>query len=138
MAILKMEGAAMFNFVVSEANDWRSRDEVEVTNTGDEPMLAGTVLSAGSGDNPATGWASGAALGILGQSLAAGETAKRTIIARDAEVNGHMLAAGEATDAAVDTALSALGIVVRRNKGLVIDPVNQLGGLPEEEPEETP
>lgn len=133
MAILKMQGGQMFNFVVSESNDWRSRDEVEVTNTGTEPMLAGTLLSAGATANdPLVARAAGAAVGILGQTVNPGETVKRTAITRDAEVNFHFLQVGEATPEAIATALRPLGIIVRWNVGLRIDPVNQLGGLPDE------
>ena len=129
MAIMKMEGGPKFGFLVSEANDWRSRDEVEVDNSaGTEPLLAGSLLAAGAtATDPAVAWASGATTGILAQTVPAGETAKRTIISREAEVNGAMLVVPDgSTLAAATTALADLQIIVRTNKGLKIDPVNQI------------
>lgn len=125
MTILKMEGAMMFNFLLSEANDWRSRDQIEVDNSdGEEPLLAGSLLAAGATSaDPAVAWASGASIGILGQTVAAGETGRRTVITRDAEVRGPGLVVPDAsTLALVSAALLARGIVVRTNEGLKIEP----------------
>ena len=122
MAIIKSV-RTMFHFVVSEANDWRSRDEVDVAapaNAGDpeSSLPAATILAAGAtAADPLVPWTgTGAVKGILGQAVPQGETAKRTIIARDAEVCGedleHVFPNGVTLAGAV-VALAAIGIIVR-------------------------
>lgn len=111
-----------FHFLLSEANDWRSRDEVEVeAATGSDDLLAGSILQAGAtAADPLVVRTTGAAVGILCQSVKAGETAKRTIIARDAEVVGEDLVIASGDDAptqakvdALKPILAPLGIIVR-------------------------
>lgn len=86
------EGVRDAAFLISEANDWRSRDEVTVTATGaalDAGTVLGKITSTGKyvlHDNAAVDGSENAAA-ILLTSIGA-EEATRTIIARDAEVNG--------------------------------------------------
>lgn len=130
MTILKKISQTTFGFLVSEANDWRSRDEVEVAVTGtggnEEYMLAGTILAAGAtAADPVVAWTgSGDAIGILGQTTAVredDEPVRVTAITRDAEVKGADLVYPEAASAdAVAATLRKLGIIVRVNKGLKI------------------
>ena len=121
------EGARKAEFLVSEANDWRSRDGITVTVPANTTLAAGTLL----GQITATGLFvrhnAGAAngsqneAGVLFQNLV-NETGspvdmEATNIARDAEVNGSDLTYEVGADAAQITtsnaALKALGIVVR-------------------------
>lgn len=116
------EGNRKAEFLVSEANDYRARDEATVTvATGGD--VAGTVLGkitatgkfvrhdAGAGDG------SEVAVAVLfANHTTAGDTTA-TIIARDAEVNGEKLTYAVGADAAAITAtnaaLASVGIVVR-------------------------
>lgn len=128
MAILT-EGARKAEFLVSEANDWRSRDEVIVTVPANTTYEAGTVLGKitasdkfvrhNASASPADG--SEAEAGILFANLV-NDTGSAvdfdaTSIARDAEVNGSDLTYEVGADAAQITtsnaALAALGIIVR-------------------------
>ncbi len=126
MAILT-EGARAMEFLVSEANDWRSRDEVTVTVPANTTFAAGTIL----GKLTATGKLvrHDAALitgaedetAILGFNIVNGTGGAvdytLTVIARDAEVNGPDLTYEAGADAAQilvsNAALAALGIIVR-------------------------
>lgn len=114
-------GKLAAEFVISEANDYRSRDEVVVDATGGA-MEAGTVLGqiTASGkfvqhDAAAVDGSQNEA-GILMFGIGAVEE-KRTIVARDAEVSEADLTYEVGADAAQITAsnaaLAALGIVVR-------------------------
>lgn len=105
------QGRDTAHFMVSEAPGYRSRDEIEITG----PALAGQILS-----NQETLDGRTLSSCILWENIAEGVTAKRTVIARDAEVVGAALllnATGAApTQAAVATAhaaLAAVGIIVR-------------------------
>ena len=114
-----------FGFIVSEANDWRSRDEREVSADGlTEPVAAATLLRAGAtAADPLLPW-NGAApvVGILCQALGEDTIERRTVLARDAEVVGtDLVLPGATTLAAAAAALLPLGIIVRINKGLHID-----------------
>ena len=125
MAILT-EGRHAASFLVSEANDWRSRDQVTVT-VPDAGLEAGTVVGkvTASGKfvrhNAAATDGSQDEAGILlfPQANGTGSAADKeaTIIARDAEVNGTFLTYEDGADAAQITtsnaALAALGIIVR-------------------------
>lgn len=125
MAVIKSV-RSKFDFIVSEANDWRSRDQV-IVDGGADGILTGTLLVAGASDtDPAVAWAAGGTpIGILCQSVAAGEQEKRTVLARDAEVVGADLELPDAVDLkAVATALKPLGIIVRVNDGIYIDVVD--------------
>ena len=121
------EGARKAEFLVSEANDWRSRDGITVTVPANTTLAAGTLL----GQITATGLFvrhdAGAAngsqseAGVLYQNLVNDTGSpvdmEATNIARDAEVNGSDLTYEVGADAAQITtsnaALKALGIVVR-------------------------
>jgi hypothetical protein len=103
-------------FLISEANGYRSREE-RTAALGGTALVAGTLLgrlSAGGNYVPyVAGAATGAEIvsGILFQSGVG--TALQTIIVRDAEVN---LAAITYTgvEATVTAGLNALGIAVRK------------------------
>lgn len=127
MAIIKSVHT-MLNFLISEANDWRSRDEVTFSADGlTEDVPVGTLVAAGATANdPLVPWSgTGAAVGILAQSVTMDTIVQRTIIARDAEVVGEDLALpGATTIAAAATALSGTGIVVRINRGNHVDVVD--------------
>ena len=101
-------------FLVSEASGYRSRDEVAIV-TADAAWPSGTVLAIVGGDYKR--YDGGAvspgnvAVGILYEAIASGETAKRTIINRDAEVELAHLTTTNATGLAASLLL--LGIKVR-------------------------
>lgn len=107
------KGRDTAHFMVSEATPGHlSREQIEITG----PAYAGQVLS----DQTTT---SGLELAtcILWENIADGETAKRTVIARNAEVVGAALIYGASPDVAptqaavtaAHAALAAVGIVVR-------------------------
>lgn len=108
-------------FLVSEANGmYRSRDEGTVA-AGTDGLLVGTVLgkltTGGNFVALDTAAATGAenAAGILFE--AAVGTVRRTVVTRDAEVNGaHLIYPDGSTDtdkATINAALAGLGIIVR-------------------------
>jgi len=115
------EGQRTAGFIVSEANAFRSREEVTVDATGGalEPgTILGKVTASGKYVRHAAGASDGseAEAGILFSSIGA-EEATRTIIARDAEVAASELTYEAGADAAQKTtsngALASLGIIVR-------------------------
>jgi len=104
-----------FSFIVSESNGYLSRDEVTIT-TADADWPAGTVLALVAGDYKVyegDSTVSGAddAVAILCEAIGSGETAKRTIINKDAEVSLADLTTTDATGLAAS--LATLGIKVR-------------------------
>jgi len=109
------------DFLISEANGFRSRAEVTVDATA-AALESGTVLGvvAASGDyvrhDAGAGDGSQNEAGILMIAIGA-EEATRTVIVRDAEVAGADLIYEAGADAAqitaTNAALAALGIVVR-------------------------
>lgn len=104
-----------FSFIVSESNGYLSRDEVTIT-TADADWSAGTVLALVAGDYKVYDGAStvaGAddAVAILCEAIGTGETAKRTVINKDAEVSEADLNTTNATGLAAS--LATLGIKVR-------------------------
>lgn len=118
MAILT-EQARTAEFLQSEANGYRSRDVQAFDSTTD---WAGAAIPAGqvyaivsdaavAFDGDASD-GSEVAAGILYEGVDAGDSVDRTVIVRDAEVKRANLTA-DGTDAEVDAALLALGIVVR-------------------------
>lgn len=138
MAILKMV-VQNFGFLVSEANDWRSRDQVDIDADGAEGeyMPSGTLLAAGAtAADPLVEWDGIATTvsGILatGVNLAPAAVVRATAITRQAEVIGReLLLAGEKlTDAQLaiaTTALRAQGIIVRVNEGIYVDNLPEQG-----------
>lgn len=114
MATLTQD-APNFSFIVSEANGFRSRDQVTAGN-GTHAIKAGALVR-----NDAGTWVECAAAdepeGLLCEAIAATENALRTVLARDAEVNKSMLVraagASPAEIDAQDAALTALGIILR-------------------------
>lgn len=110
------------NFLVSEANGmYRSRDEGVVAAGALPGLLAATILGKlTAGGNyvrydPAATTGAQTIAGILFEDAVG--TVKKTIVTRDAEVNGaHLIYQNGANDAAKATAnaaLKALGIIVR-------------------------
>lgn len=116
------ENRGTANFLVSEANGmYRSRDEGTVAAGSAPGLLAGTILGKlTAGGNyvaydPAASTGAQTIAGILFE--AAVGTVKRTIVTRDAEVNGaHLIyqsGANAAAKATANAALKALGLIVR-------------------------
>jgi hypothetical protein len=104
-----------FSFIVSESNGYLSRDEVTIT-TADADWDAGTVLALVSGDykvyeGDSTVSGANTAVAILCEAIGSGETAKRTVINKDAEVSEADLTTTDATGLAAS--LADLGIKVR-------------------------
>lgn len=110
------------NFLVSEANGmYRSRDVGTVVGGSAPGLLPGTILGklTSGGNfvtyNPAGSDGSQTIAGILFE--AAVGTVKKTVITRDAEVNGahliYQVGANDAAKATANAALKALGIIVR-------------------------
>ena len=126
MAILT-EGTRKAEFIVSEANDWRSRDAVTVTVPANTTFASGTILGklTASGKfvrhNAALDTGAEDESGILFEPLvnATGSAVDydTTNVARDAEVNGSDLTYEAGVDGAQvitsNAALAALGIIVR-------------------------
>lgn len=126
MAILT-EGTRNMEFLVSEANDWRSRDEVTVTVPANTTFAAGTILgkltASGKFVRHNAGLDTGAEdeTAVLGFKLVNGTGSavdySATVVARDSEVNGSDLTYEAGADGAQITtsnaALAALGIIVR-------------------------
>lgn len=109
------QSARDFSFIVSESNGYLSRDEVTIT-TADADWPAGTVLTLVGGDykvyeGDSTVAAEKDAVGILCEAIGSGETAKRTVINKDAEVSLSDLNTTDATGLA--ESLATLGIKVR-------------------------
>lgn len=121
------EGARKAEFMISEANDWRSRDEITVTVPANTTLEAGTVLgkitSSGKFVRHAAGASDGSEdeAGILFANLVndtgSAVDFEATNLSRDAEVRGSDLTYEDGADAAQVTtsnaALAALGIIVR-------------------------
>ncbi|WP_116082098.1 head decoration protein [Tropicimonas sp. IMCC34011] len=126
MAILT-EGRRAADYLVSEANDWRSRDEVVVTVPANTTLVPGTILgkltasgkfvrhnaALTTGAEDESGILMFPAVNTTGSAI----DVTRTITARDAEVNGDDLTYEDGADAGQITtsnaALAALGIIVR-------------------------
>lgn len=118
---LQTEGIHNIEFVVSEANGSRSREE-RVLETGQAAILAaGTLLKAGTGTK-LTEWigTTTAVTAILAyETDAVSADAKCTVIIRDAEVNKSELVyepSGTPTGGEkiiADADLTALGVIVR-------------------------
>ena len=110
------------NFLVSEANGYRSRATGTVEG-GAAGLVAGTLLGVRtSGGNYIRHDADAAdgsqtVAGILYEEIGIDEELERTIIVRDAEVNKNHLTYEDAADAgeiiAADAALLTLGIIAR-------------------------
>ncbi|WP_422073902.1 head decoration protein [Tranquillimonas rosea] len=126
MAILT-EGTRKAEFLVSEANDWRSRDEVTVTVPANTTFASGTILGTitASGkrvrhDSDLTNGGeteSGVLFAPLVNDTGSAVDYPATVISRSAEVNGSDLTYEDGADAAAitasNTALGSLGIIVR-------------------------
>jgi len=113
------EGARTAEFLQSLANGYRSTDTAVFDSTTDwagAAIPAGQVYAVVGGvtvafDGDATDGSEDAA-GVLYEGVDAGADVERTVITRDAEVKRDKLTY-DGTDAEVDAALLALGIVVR-------------------------
>lgn len=113
------EGARTAEFLQSEANGYRSRDVQAFDSTTDwagAAIPAGQVYAIVGGaavawDGDATDGSETAA-GILYEGVDAAASVDRTVVTRDAEVKRASLTF-DGTNAELDAALLALGIVVR-------------------------
>lgn len=116
------EGTRKAEFIVSEANDWRSRDEVTLTVPA-AGVASGTIVAVAAGVatiDPVAGSEAGIVFatfaGDFGTVINAGDY-PATIIARDAEVSASELTYLAGADAAAQLAtngvLASLGIIVR-------------------------
>jgi hypothetical protein len=119
MATVLTSGKGPLDFVLSEANGKRSRDNV-VIPAGNGILQPGTVLAAsGANHVPLTAAAGAGAVAILGYRVdTTGAGAVRAAaITRDAEVNRHQLVWPAGITAPEQTAainaLAAKGIMVR-------------------------
>lgn len=121
MAILT-ETIHTAGFLVSEAQGmYRSREQVTVAGGAAPGLLPGTILGKLTAGGNYVRYAPGASdgsqtvSGILFEGVVG--TAKRTIVARDAQVVGGNLTYSAGADAGAiataNTALAALGIIVR-------------------------
>ena len=121
MAVLT-EGTHTGEFLISEANGYRSRDTIVVL-TG-EVLNAGTIIGkvTASGKNvrydPVSSNGSETVAGIVfGNIDATDADANAVIISRDSEVNNELLTYSDGADASAittaNTELEALGIIVR-------------------------
>ena len=127
MATLQKRQATA-SFIISEANGYRSRDDVTVTVPASTTYSAGTILGKITATGKFVRHAAGATNGSEDEAGVLYETITNTTgsgvdnaavnFARDAEVNGHELTYEIGADAtqitASDSALSALGIIVRK------------------------
>lgn len=122
------EGSRKAEFMVSEANDWRSRDGGTVTVPANTTLEAGTVMGQQTSgdkfvrhDSDGTDDGRRAEAGILFANLVndtgSAVDMDATIVTRDCEVKGDQLTYEDGADAAAitasNTALAALGIIVR-------------------------
>lgn len=113
------EGRHSGEFILSESNGNRSREEVTIVSG--EDLAAGTVLGKITASGKYAAYDNGAsdgtqtAVGVLLDACdASGGDTQATMIARDAEVNGEMLGyLTGADEAAGITDLLAVGIIVR-------------------------
>ena len=127
MATLQKRQATA-SFIISEANGYRSRDDVTVTVPASTTYVAGTILGKITATGKFVRHAAGATNGSEDEAGALYETITNTTgsgvdstavnFARDAEVNGHELTYEIGADGPQiilsDAALKALGIIVRR------------------------
>ena len=120
MAILT-EGVRDAAFLLTEANDWRSRDEVVVDGSGgalDAGTILGRVTASGKFVRHAPGASDGSQNAVAVLMFGIGEEeAPRTVIARDAEVIANMLIHSDGATAQQQTdaleALKGSGIIAR-------------------------
>lgn len=120
MSVIK-EGRRTAAFLVSEAEDYRSRDEVTVDATSGA-LEAGTILGQVTATkkfvrhDAAASDGSETEAAVLYQGIGA-EEAQRTIISRAAQVHGSELTYEDGADESQITtsndALASLGIIVR-------------------------
>lgn len=112
------EGARTAEFIQSLANGYRSIGTAEfdsTTNWAGEAIPAGQVYAVVGGvtvawDGDASD-GSEVAAGVLYEGVDAGETKDRAVVVRDAVLKRYKLVA-DGTEAELDAALLALGIVV--------------------------
>ena len=110
---VKTEGVHALEFLLSEANGQRSREQVTIPS-GQGALAAGTMLT--SANEKAVDGAS--AVKVLTHAVdATSAAAEASVIARDAEVHGELLGWEDDTTAteklAAATSLASVGILVR-------------------------
>jgi len=103
-------------FLVSEANGYRSRDQIALATT--PALVAGTVLAVVAGDyvpydGDSTVSGASTAEAILFEGVEAGFDGVVTVVNADAEVNLAHLTYTDGTEAALVADLAALGIKAR-------------------------
>ena len=119
---LKTQGFLTGEFLVSEAEGTRSRDQLTVTISGGVALPSGTVLgkitATGKYLKPTTGAADGSQtaaavlLTDLGATTANGDY-QTVAITRDAEVISSLLNGGTGPLAGAAASLATVGIIVR-------------------------
>lgn len=114
------QGMQVGEFLLSEADGMRSRDQKTVTVAGAAAIASGTVMGKITATGKLIPYVNGAsdgseaAVGIIYNSLpGVNGDYKATIFTRDCEVIGDRLNSGVALDAPGLADLAALGIVVR-------------------------
>lgn len=115
------QGVMPLEFLLSEADGMRSRDQETVTVAGGVALPTGTVLGriTASGklvkyDDAGTDDGRRTAVGVLGYDIpGTNGDHKALVFTRDCEVNGAMLNGGAGVDANGRADLKAAGIIVR-------------------------
>lgn len=112
------EGSRKAEFIISEANDWRSRDEAILTVPA-AGVASGTIVGIAAGVatiNPAAGDEAGIVFAPFPADQAGDYPA--TVIVRDAEVSAkeltYLTGANAAAIEATNAVLAGLGIIVRQ------------------------
>ena len=114
------QGIEAMEFLLSEADGMRARDQFTVTIAGAVALPSGTVLGKITATGKLIKYLDGAAdgsqtaVGVLGTPLAGvNGDYKALVFTRDCEVIGSRLNGGVALDANGQADLKALGIIIR-------------------------
>jgi len=113
------EGSRKAEFIVSEANDWRSRDEVVTLTVPATGVASGTIVAISAAGVATVEPAAGEEAGIVFAPFPADQAGDypATVIRRDAEVKASELTYLSTADAvaieATNAVLAGLGIIVR-------------------------
>lgn len=120
MSVVLTQGVQTGEFILSEADGQRSRENAVVTVAGLVALPSGTVLGKVTAtgkfikyDNAAVDGSQAAAAVLIGECPAVNGDHVRAVINTDAEVIGAMLNGGAGVDAPGKADLLALGIKVR-------------------------
>lgn len=114
------QGIQPYEFLLSESDGMRSRDQFIATVAGSVALPSGTVMGKITATGKLIKYVDGAAdgsqtaVGVLGTPLAGvNGDYKATVFTRDCEVIGMYLNGGVALDANGQADLKALGIIIR-------------------------